>query len=33
MNGKILVSRNKKDNYNLKADFEYLKDNNYNVIK
>lgn len=28
-----LTARNKKDNYNLKADFEYLKDNNYNVIK
>jgi hypothetical protein len=33
MNGKTLISRNKKDNYNLKADFEYLKENNYNVIK
>lgn len=26
-------TRNKKDSYNLKADFDYLRDNNYNVVK
>ena len=26
-------NRNKKENYNLRADFEYLKQNNYTVVK
>lgn len=27
------AQRVKKDSYNLKADFDYLEDNNYHVIK
>ena len=27
------AGRSRKDNYNLKADFEYLRENNYNVVK